>query len=82
MSVICELRPDEVLDATGLICPEPLMMVRHRMRRLHPGETLLVIATDPSTTRDIPDYCTFTGHQLVIRNDDGQEYRFVIRRKS
>ena len=51
--------PDHTLDALGLRCPEPVMMVRKTVRNMQPGETLLIIADDPATTRDIPGICTF-----------------------
>lgn len=39
--------PDHTLDALGLRCPEPVMMVRKTVRNMQPGETLLIIADDP-----------------------------------
>ncbi len=39
------------LDALGLRCPEPVMMVRLNIRKLSDGETLAVSADDPSTAR-------------------------------
>ena len=47
---------DHVLDALGLRCPEPVMMVRKKIRDLTAGETLLVIADAPSIARDIPSF--------------------------
>lgn len=44
------------LDALGLRCPEPVMMVRKTVRQMAAGETLLIIADDPATTRDIPSF--------------------------
>ena len=32
--------PDHTLDALGLRCPEPVMMVRKTVRNMQPGETL------------------------------------------
>jgi len=49
--------PDHQLDAIGLRCPEPVMMVRAAIRKMNDGETLLITADDPSTTRDIPSFC-------------------------
>jgi tRNA 2-thiouridine synthesizing protein A len=48
--------PDHTLDAQGLRCPEPVMMVRKTVRNMQTGETLLIIADDPATTRDIPGF--------------------------
>ncbi len=63
--------PDHTLDALGLRCPEPVMMVRKTVRNMQPGETLLIIADDPATTRDIPGFCTFMEHELVAKETDG-----------
>lgn len=38
--------PDHTLDALGLRCPEPVMMVRKTVRTMPVGETLLIIADD------------------------------------
>lgn len=43
--------PDHTLDAQGLRCPEPVMMVRKTVRTMQTGETLLIIADDPATDR-------------------------------
>ena len=53
------LKPDHILDATGLYCPEPVMLLHNRIRDIAVGETLQVLATDPSTERDIPKFCHF-----------------------
>ena len=42
---------------TGLVCPEPLMMARNKVREMRPGETVRIVATDPSTTRDFRNFC-------------------------
>ncbi|HBZ98415.1 MAG TPA: sulfurtransferase TusA, partial [Pseudomonas sp.] len=54
MSQSAEMTVDAVLDATGLNCPEPVMMLHNKVRDLAGGAMLKVIATDPSTQRDIP----------------------------
>ena len=38
---------DVQLDARGLRCPEPLMLVRNKIRELPDGNVLQVLATDP-----------------------------------
>lgn len=54
-----------LLDARGLLCPEPVMLLHKRVRELAAGAELVVLATDPSTTRDIPKFCRFLGHELL-----------------
>lgn len=71
---------DHTLDALGLRCPEPVMMVRKTVRTMQTGETLLIIADDPATTRDIPGFCTFMEHELVAQQTETVPYRYVIRK--
>jgi tRNA 2-thiouridine synthesizing protein A len=56
---------DDVLDARGLFCPEPVMLLHKRVREMAVGQQIKVLATDPSTQRDIPKFCHFLGHQLL-----------------
>jgi tRNA 2-thiouridine synthesizing protein A len=71
---------DHQLDALGLRCPEPVMMVRLKIRNMAEGETLLVIADDHSTTRDIPSFCRFMGHSLITSEVAEKPYRYVIKK--
>jgi len=81
MSQPAELSADAVLDASGLNCPEPVMMLHNKVRALGGGELLKVIATDPSTQRDIPKFCVFLGHELVGQQADEGTYLYWIRKK-
>lgn len=71
---------DHQLDAIGLRCPEPVMMVRKTMRGLQDGETLLIVADDPSTTRDIPSFCRFMDHTLVQAHTEQKPYHYLIKK--
>ena len=70
------------LDATGLFCPEPVMMLHNKIRDLTEGELLKVIATDPSTTRDIPKFCVYLEHELVEKYERDGKYYYVIKKSS
>ncbi|PHQ64258.1 MAG: sulfurtransferase TusA [Sphingobium sp.] len=71
---------DAELDARGLFCPEPVMLLHNRIVDISVGGVLKVVATDPSTTRDIPRFCQFLNHELMYSAEDGQEFVFFIRR--
>ncbi|MBK5074276.1 sulfurtransferase TusA [Budviciaceae bacterium CWB-B4] len=72
--------PDKTLDALGLRCPEPVMMVRKAVRHMDAGQTLLIVADDPATTRDIPGFCRFMDHELLESSTDELPYRYLIRK--
>ena len=71
---------DHTLDAIGLRCPEPVMMVRKTIRKIAEQETLLVEADDTSTTRDIPSFCRFMEHQLIAQQVDTKPYLYLIKK--
>jgi tRNA 2-thiouridine synthesizing protein A len=73
---MCE--SDQEIDTTGLICPEPLMLVRNRIRGMRTGEVLRVRATDPSTERDLANFCRFMNHEMLDMGQRDDEYYFVI----
>ena len=68
------------LDALGLRCPEPVMMVRKSVRRMNDGETLLITADDPATTRDIPSFCEFMDHTLIASQTEATPYQYLIKK--
>jgi tRNA 2-thiouridine synthesizing protein A len=74
-------KPDHILDATGLQCPEPVMLLHNRIRDIAVGETLQIVATDPSTERDIPKFCAFLGHELLQQETIDEQYHYLIRKK-
>ncbi len=68
------------LDASGLLCPEPVMMLHKVVREAAIGEVIEVIATDPSTVRDIPKFCLFLGHELLSQKTENKKYFYYIRK--
>lgn len=74
------MKADKQLDALGLKCPEPVMMVRLEVRKMKDGETLLITADDPSTARDIPSFCRFMHHTLVDSQTDTLPYQYLIQK--
>jgi tRNA 2-thiouridine synthesizing protein A len=75
-----DLSVDDTLDTTGLLCPEPVMMLHNKIREIEAGDILKIIATDPSTQRDIPKFCGFLGHQLLQQQTQGSTYIYFIQK--
>lgn len=73
-----KITADAELDACGLFCPEPVMMLHNKIRDVQSGQIVEVKATDPSTTRDIPKFCRFLGHELIHQYEaDGIFYYWL-----
>ena len=68
------------LDTCGLYCPEPVMMLHNAVRDAAVGDVIVVVATDPATTRDIPKFCTFLGHTLLSREDGEDRYVYRVQK--
>lgn len=67
------------LDTTGLYCPEPIMLMHNKVRDMQSGEVLKVVASDPATTRDVPKFCSFLGHELLIAQEEDGRFLYLIR---
>lgn len=72
---------DHFLDASGLRCPEPLMLLRNRMRELAAGESLHVLATDPASVRDFEQYSRFLHHPIEDRLEAAGNFHFLLRKQ-
>lgn len=70
----------DILDTCGLFCPEPVMLLHNKVRDVEAGAVIEVIATDPSTLRDIPKFCSFLNHQLLEQRESDQKYYYYIRK--
>jgi len=69
------------LDTRGLFCPEPVMMLHNRIRDMAPGQVVEVLATDPSTRRDIAKFCHFLSHDLLSAEEQDGEFHYRIRKR-
>jgi tRNA 2-thiouridine synthesizing protein A len=66
------------VDARGLACPLPLTMAKRQMALLAPGQTLVVLATDPEAPIDLGAWAADEGHQLELRRREGwSEFELV-----
>ena len=70
------------LDARGLFCPEPVMMLHNHIRDMHIGEVVEIFATDPSTARDFIKFCNFLDQELLLNEEEQGAYRFLVRKLS
>ena len=55
----------ETLDATGLLCPEPVIRTSRLIRDLASGALLQVLVDDPLAELDLRVFCERTGHEFV-----------------
>ena len=56
---------EEILDATGLLCPLPVLKLRKHLRSMKIGDVVAILANDPAAAIDIPHFCNEAGHTLI-----------------
>ena len=69
------------VDAKGLKCPEPIMLLHKAIRESRHGDVIEVFATDPSTERDIDKFCEFLGHKLLKKEIDNDNFYYLVERR-
>ena len=59
----------EILDATGLLCPLPVLKLRKHLKSMDNGSLITVLADDPAAAIDIPHFCNETGNKFVSKTN-------------
>ncbi|QCI24492.1 sulfurtransferase TusA [Buchnera aphidicola (Muscaphis stroyani)] len=74
------MKKNTILDLIGLRCPEPIMMIRKTFRNMKNNDQILILSDDPSTIRDIPNFCFFMKHQLLENKIKIKPYCYLIKK--
>ena len=69
---------DQVLDASGLNCPMPILKTKKALKGMSAGQILEVISTDAGSVRDLVAFCNQTGNKLIESVEDGGKYIFTV----
>jgi tRNA 2-thiouridine synthesizing protein A len=71
----------QLLDTRGLACPLPAIKAKAALTALAPGETLIVLATDPEAPVDIGALAAAEGHGFAAGREGGA-WRLVLTKVS
>jgi len=72
---------DQLLDATGMNCPLPILKASKALKGLPAGGTLEVLATDSGSVADFHAFCRTTGNELLEHTQQDNVYRFVLKKR-
>lgn len=72
---------DLEIDATGLLCPLPLLRLKKGLQSLEVGQVLRIEATDPASTLDFGVFLEQSGHQLLEQTEVAAILCYVIRKR-
>jgi tRNA 2-thiouridine synthesizing protein A len=59
----------ELLDTTGLKCPEPVLRLAVKSVEMKPGDILDIVGDCPTFARDIDAWCTRMQKTLLFTTD-------------
>ena len=68
------------LDATGLLCPLPVLKLQKKIKSIKEKERIKLITDDPAAVVDVPHFCKEQGHHLIEILDQNGYDLFVIER--
>ncbi len=75
-----DLKVVQTLDTSGLSCPMPVVKTKKAINAIEVGEILEMIATDPGSIPDMEAWARQTGHELMESHDEGEKFRFLIKK--
>jgi len=73
---------DVELDVRQLACPLPILRAKKSLATMPGGQVLQVLATDTKSPADFAEFCRQTGNELLASEVKGDEFIFLIRRRS
>ncbi|CUU08890.1 TusA-related sulfurtransferase [Candidatus Thermokryptus mobilis] len=75
-----QIKVDLKLDLKGLLCPLPIVKLSQAIKDLPIGAVIEGVATDPGVMADVPAWVKSTGQELISIEQQGKEYRFLIKK--
>jgi tRNA 2-thiouridine synthesizing protein A len=75
-----QIKIDLKLDLKGLLCPLPIVKLSQAIKELPVGAVIEGVATDPGVMADVPAWAKSTGQELISIEQQGKEYRFLIKK--
>jgi tRNA 2-thiouridine synthesizing protein A len=69
------------LDATGLLCPMPLLKAKRALNAMDSGEKLRVRATDQGSVRDFQVFAEQSGHALLETDESKGVYVHILQKR-
>jgi tRNA 2-thiouridine synthesizing protein A len=73
--------PAVTLDATGLLCPLPVLKAKRALSSVPPGGVLEVLATDPGAVKDFEHFCRASGCEMLESSEQpGGVQKFLLKK--
>ena len=74
------IKADQTLDCVGLYCPMPIVKTAEKIKQMHQGEILEILADDKGVRQDIPAWCRTTGNEFLGLEEDSGQYKVYVKK--
>ena len=71
---------DFKLDTSGMLCPMPIVKTSKAIKELEVGAIMEMISTDRGSMPDMQAWANQTKHELLEKHDEGNRFRFIIKK--
>lgn len=68
------------LDVSGHKCPIPVLRLRRMIEKIKADEKIELMATDPMTLIDVPNFCREAGHIVENVIETADNILYLIRK--
>ncbi|MFN3505057.1 MAG: sulfurtransferase TusA family protein [Caldimicrobium sp.] len=72
---------DLTVDVVHLMCPVHLLELNEAIKKINPGEVLEILTDYDRALEDVPRWCEVFEQEFLGVIEDGDVYKFYIRRK-
>ena len=69
------------VNALGLVCPEPIMLLHKAIYEAGSGEEVHLISTDPMSVPDVKKFCEYLEHKLKEIKESDNLFEFTVIKK-
>lgn len=77
---MADYKIDKTLDTSGLLCPMPIVKTSKAIKELEVGGVLEMISTDKGSMPDMAAWANQTKHELLESEDQGDKFRFIVKK--
>jgi tRNA 2-thiouridine synthesizing protein A len=77
---ITTIQAAKVVDARAMSCPGPLLEAKKGIGAVKVGEVLEIWSGDPTTRKNLADWCKKLGHEFLGYGTEGSYDRIFIKR--
>ena len=68
----------KTVDARGLFCPGPILVLEGVIKKIEAGEKIELLADDPDSKNDVREWCDKEGHKLINISEENDTISIIV----